>query len=151
MGATTGDISTTLISTTRSPRSPPSCPGTSLTLTPKRSETWTPETAARTTTTIKSCITGSGMSAGWRRGFRWRLPSMNCASGIASNVHGCVGSLSFTNIGIYSAVEQLIPGRWAGLQAVVVGSNSRRRKRAARIALAIAAVHEARSLRVLIE
>ena len=48
-------------------------------------------------------------------------------------------------------VITVIPGRWAGLQAVVVGSNSRKRKRAARTALAIAAVHEARSLRVLIE
>ena len=43
-------------------------------------------------------------------------------------------------------VISVIRGRWAGLQAVVVGSNSRKRKRAAKIALAIAAVHDARSV-----
>ena len=37
-------------------------------------------------------------------------------------------------------------GRWAGLQAVGVGSTSRKRKRAAKIALAIAAVGDARSV-----
>ena len=43
-------------------------------------------------------------------------------------------------------VISVIRGRWAGLQAVVVGSNSHKRKLAAEIALAIAAVHDARSV-----
>ena len=43
-------------------------------------------------------------------------------------------------------VISVIRGRWAGLQAVGVGSNSRKRKRAAKIALAIAAVQDARSV-----
>ena len=43
-------------------------------------------------------------------------------------------------------VISVIHGRWAGLQAVGVGVNSRKRNRAAKIALAIAAVGDARSV-----
>ena len=41
-------------------------------------------------------------------------------------------------------VITLTSGRWTGLQAAVVGSTTRKRARAARLAFAIAAVHDAR-------
>ena len=43
-------------------------------------------------------------------------------------------------------IISVIRGRWTGLQAVAVGSNSRRRQRGAKIALATTAVHDARSV-----
>ena len=45
----------------------------------------------------------------------------------------------------YFDVISVIHGRWAGLQAVGVGSNNDKRKRAEKIALAITALHDERS------